>query len=112
MLSINVIEALQRMRKYGFELRITQSIAAASPADRKLYAVQAAASVLYNVDIEQFDEGGTWGSVGRHVKANGLREVREADAKELGLNAVEVAAVNEAIWFACTLLEHAEALPS
>lgn len=108
----NVTEALRRMRKYGFELRITQSIAAASPIERQLHAVQAAASVLYNIDIDQFNVGGNWEPVARHVTANGLREMYKVEASEVGLTAVQIAAVNEAISFASMLLEHAEARPS
>ncbi|RKR31697.1 hypothetical protein [Paraburkholderia sp. BL17N1] len=110
----NVIEALRRMRNYGFELRVAASVAAAPPSKRNLFAIEAAASVLYNVDVDAFGEGGNWEPVGRHVQRIGLREMSKVDAAELALNVneVAVAAVNAAIAFAAEILELAEAQPS
>lgn len=114
MIADNIPEALRRMRRYGFELRITSSTAAASRNERQKYAVQASASVLYNVGVEAFEDGGNWEPVARHVMENGLREMHKVDARELDLNlgVVELAAVNAAIAFASELLELAEAAPS
>ncbi|MGC8213073.1 hypothetical protein [Ralstonia pseudosolanacearum] len=112
MVSNNVIEALHRMRKYGFQIRVAPSIATAPKIERAYYAVQAAASVLYNIDPGAFDDGGTWEPVRKHVLDNGLRNLVKLDAKRLQLNEVQLASVNAAISFARELFEHAEAMPS
>ncbi|CAB3754918.1 hypothetical protein LMG29542_02489 [Paraburkholderia humisilvae] len=85
----------------------------ASPSERQLNAVQAAASVLFNVDVEAFGKGGIWAPVGKHVMSKGLREMYKVEAVELGLTtAVELASVNIVIAFAVELLEFVEAAAS
>lgn len=112
MVADNVIEALRRMRKYGFQIRVAPSIAGASQGERTYYAVQAAAAVLYNVEPNAFHDGGTWEPVRKHVQDNGLRSLGKPDGERLQMNDVQFASVNAAISFACELLEHAEANPS
>lgn len=105
----DITETISRLRKYGFQLRLAQSIAESSPLDRQRYALQAAAALLFNVAVDAFKEEGNWESIDKHVAKIGLTSLTDKEGKRLGLNPIELASVNEAIAFGKVILEQAEA---
>ncbi|WP_058034888.1 hypothetical protein [Burkholderia pseudomallei] len=99
-----VQSALVRLSRFGFQLRLTPSLAAASTSDLDCHALGAAAAVLYDVGPDAFEVGGNWSVVGQHVRANGLRQLDPATGEALSLDPVRVAAVNATLSFAVRLL--------
>lgn len=105
----DVIRTIRTLRKYGFPLGLDPAIANSDASAKQLYAAQAAASLLYNVDIAAFDAGGNWEGVKQYVLKNGLRTMTEHEGMQLGLDAIRVATVNVALKTALGILELAQA---
>lgn len=112
-MNINLlIEGLRRLRRFGFQIRIADSIKDTSYEDLKVYALEGAATVMFNVDVNAFSEGGTWHRVVKHVRQNGLEPIMGHMPERLGMTALESTAANQAIEFATLLLEQACAADS
>lgn len=106
------IETVRRLRKYGFQLRVAHSISTGSHLELQLYALPAAAAVLFDVGPEAFPDEGNWVPVDLYVRESGLVKLSQKEGKRLGLNPLGVAGANPAMDLARHLLEHAISINS
>lgn len=107
-----LVEGLRRLRRFGFQIRIAESLKGSSQEDLKVYALEGAATVMFNLDVNAFSEGGTWHRIVKHVRQNGLEPIIGRMPERLALTPLESTSANLAIEFATLLLEQACAVDS
>jgi len=105
MLDTHVIRTIGTLRKFGFALVESPEVASCTVNERQVHAMQASASLLFDVSIEAFSEEGNWAPVKQYVQAEGLGQMSAPEGKRRGLDAIGVAAVNRALLLAQSLLE-------
>jgi hypothetical protein len=105
----NIIRTFRTLRKFGFVIKVDPVAMTHSLGNRQLCAVQAAAALLYNVDVEAFDEGGNWAVVKNYVLENGFARIREGERRVHGFGLIGAAAINAALELAALILENTQA---
>jgi hypothetical protein len=113
MIDTNHVQAVMvRLKNHGFELRFTSGLGNASVRDQECHAFGAAAALLFDVPRSAFDDGSKWSVAGRHVRSRGLLSINGAQGSDLGLDDMEIQAVNAALSLAVKICAFATARSS